>query len=556
MGLATTFFNILGFIVLFIIAGGVSFFYLRPLLLKQRLFMRVQNEIKIILARHNLLLEQHQRISHLMAEDPILLHLWSKYEESLNEQVIRQEKQVSPTVQIRATLPANQFFNLINCIEIPQQKRFFQFIPHLISILGFVWFAFSLLQGISHIKLATQDFGSLIYYGTDGILMLMLFIVVALLISFTERWLLARLDWNLMQITQLIDGIYTFSLQEEYFKLFAQLQRQTHHEMGQLKVVLRDELNASLNNLLNEQMQTQLEMAKQQRQAFREYAQQMNENLTEAIQTAIAMPLLQLSQHIEKINATQQQNVRQILSDLTQGFLNHLAEHFDAQFQKTNHSLHEATLLMQNVNKTIHDSLEEFKQTTIHILEESHHYNEIVQQTARESILHFNQGAKQFAQTVESLPSGTAQLITVLEATKPFYTRLEETGMRIEKVTTEFTQIFAALQHENEALRDLSVLVQSVSAQAKVEVGLSQNISKELVQSAQEIKQIEGQLNNYLGQISSVLTTSFNEFGSNIQVQLNQSYQHFNTHLTESIKLLASITQELAKILPYHEVAA
>lgn len=295
MGLAATFFNTVGILLLLGLTGGFGFFYLRPLLGKQRLFTRLQNEIKIILARHNQLLEQHQRISHLMAEDTILLHLWSKYEETLNEQVIRQEKQATPSVQIRATLPANQFFNLATCVEIPQKRHFFQFMPHFIGFMGGIWLALSLLQGISHIKLAKNDFSSLIYYGTDGILLFILFLFSAICLSIIERWFTARLHWHLMQITQLIDGIYAYSLHEEYFKLFAQLQRQTHQELGQLKVVLRDELSASLNNLINEQMETQLELAKQQRQAFREYAQQMNENLTEAIQTAIAMPLLQLS---------------------------------------------------------------------------------------------------------------------------------------------------------------------------------------------------------------------------------------------------------------------
>lgn len=373
----------------------------------------------------------------VFSKDLRLAHLWKEYQDSLHIQREDRDGQMVVTA-IRATVPAESYFNSQFVVDSRLRTEFFKHLPGLFTGIGIIGTFSGLIDGLRHFQLSDNaatvrdSLQSLMHYVGEAFLISAAAIGAAMVVTFIEKLLLASLYHRTEGIAHSIDARFDSGAGEEYL---SRLVKASEDSASQSKI-LKDALVSELGDLLRELTSAQIASAKEQQaqlsdrlaetsrqqvEATRQDNQALGATIAESIQQSLQGPLQDIANTVKSASGDQSASAVQMLQDVMASFSQRLNDLFGGQIaglsdlnQQTARSIQDAVGTLQTLVANIEESSQRSTDTMAERMAQA-----IEKMEARQDAMNSQSSAfvEQIRQLVASSQSETnAKLQTTLES--------------------------------------------------------------------------------------------------------------------------------------------
>lgn len=353
------------FLALFLVPGVLHWFRLGAI---QRVMTRSAS-------KKNSAAEFKQAFS----KDKALAHLWKEYQDSLHFQQEDRDGQVVITA-VRATVPAEIYFNSQVVVDSRLRTEFFKHLPGLFTGIGIIGTFSGLITGLRDFKVSENAatvrtmLESLMHSVGEAFLISAAAITVAMVVTFIEKFLLAALYRRTEQIAGDIDSHFDSGAGEEYL---ARLVKASEDSASQSKI-LKDALVKELGQLLRELTTAQISASKEQQghladriteasklqvEAARQDSATLASNIADGIKKSLEGPLQDIAKTVNAASGDQSATAARMLQDVMASFSQRLNDLFGGQIsglsdlnQQTAKSIQEAVGTLQTLVANLEDS--------------------------------------------------------------------------------------------------------------------------------------------------------------------------------------------------------
>ncbi len=280
-----------------------------------------------------------------------LAFAWREYKGSIHQQYVSRhgQKQVS---SLRATQPAEAFFNTAVLVDTRLNTEFFKHLPGILTGIGiigtFAGLLFALpglleaLNNLSDINGLQPGLVTLVSGVQEAFIASGAAIGMAMVITFFEKQLLNRRYKQTESLAQLVDSLYQSGAGEEYLRELVETLEQSRDHTAELKQAMVYDFKELLADL-SVQMSAGFQTAMQQQTAsLIAEQQQTNQQLVDAIREGMKEPLNKMEQSIAKLTAKQEEGVSELINfaveRISQMFGERLSQ-FGVLLQSATHTL-------------------------------------------------------------------------------------------------------------------------------------------------------------------------------------------------------------------------
>lgn len=264
--------------------------------------------------------------------DRVLAHLWAEYTETLHEQKSpNPQTAIEEVVAVRATLPAEAFFSSQALVDSRLHAEFFKHAPGLFTGLGIIGTFLGLIHGLRAFQISEkpevvrQSLDLLLHGVYEAFLISASAIILAMLVTFLEKWLLSGLYRQVEELCYLIDSFFESGAGEEYL---ARLVKASEDSASQSKI-LKDSLVGELKQILSE-------ISQQQIQASHASQQHLGEQLIQSIETGIRQPISSLVEGFTMHREKSGEDLSAALADVLAAFTQKIQDIFGGQITGIN----------------------------------------------------------------------------------------------------------------------------------------------------------------------------------------------------------------------------
>lgn len=221
----------------------------------------------------------------LFSRDARLAHLWKEFQDSLHVQREERDGQMVP-VTVRATLPAETFFNSQYVVDARLRTEFFKHLPGIFTGIGIIGTFYGLIEGLKQFQVSDNaatvraSLESLMHSVGQAFLVSASAIAAAIVLTFLEKLLLSALYGRTEDIAHAIDARFDAGAGEEYL---SRLVKSSEDSALQSKS-LKDAMVRELAEVMREQTALQI-------QAARADAASLAATLSSAISASITQSL-------------------------------------------------------------------------------------------------------------------------------------------------------------------------------------------------------------------------------------------------------------------------
>ena len=238
----------------------------------------------------------------LAIADERLAHLWAEYCETLHlpQESLDPSTGIPQSGRYRATVPAEANFNSLSIFEGRINAEFFKNLPGLLTGLGIIGTFIGLITGLGAANKGDGDLNITLLIDSvrEAFYVSAFAIILAMLVTFIEKWVVSSFHRRVEQLCQDIDTLYTTGVGEEYL---SRLVNASEESAAQAKI-LKDALVGDLRRLLEEMTQKQIEASSYHQAAS-------TRQLAEIIEQGIGQPLVQMAGHFGSGNQSLQDSV-------------------------------------------------------------------------------------------------------------------------------------------------------------------------------------------------------------------------------------------------------
>ncbi|MGB7421313.1 MAG: tellurium resistance protein TerC [Comamonas sp.] len=342
------------FLVWFLLPGVLHWFRLRA----------IQNRIQRFVTKDYIV-----EFKHVFEKDKRLAALWKEYQDSLHRQYeVRDGQRVLKAV--RATVSAEMFFNPQSVVDRRLGTEFFKHLPGIFTGIGIIGTFLGIIPGLQEFSdkfpktpvdtssqvadvaeqtKATEQTKDLF----DGLQPLMVAvwhafvvsaaaIIMAMVVTFIEKLLVAALYKRTEQIALAIDTHFQTGAGEEYM---ARLVQASEDSASQSKI-LKDALVKELGGLLRELTDRQIEAGKNQQAA-------LGQVITQGIQQSLKEPLENIASTVKLASGDQSATTARLLQDVMASFSQRLNDLFAGQITGINELNQQTSKAMQEAVGTL-----------------------------------------------------------------------------------------------------------------------------------------------------------------------------------------------------------
>lgn len=296
---------------------------------------------------------EHRAALRAIFKSAELDHSWLEFEETLHDQseILDGESHVA---KIRATAPAAYFFSAQKIIETPLRTEYFKHLPGILTGIGIIGTFAGLMLGLYHfdpsdpakVQESVTNLLQDVLYAFGGS---MCSIVVAMVITHSEKENLRLCIAELEQLTDAIDRIFNAGVSEEYL---ADLVRHTQESSTQtrlLKDSLVTDLREMLQNLVETQVHENLKLAETLSTSYKDSGRDIATQISESIEASFREPLSQLAKSVQVATGDQSGKVQTLLQDVLVAFMQKLEGTFGSQFSGMQDMLQQSITSMQQM---------------------------------------------------------------------------------------------------------------------------------------------------------------------------------------------------------------
>jgi hypothetical protein len=315
----------------------------------------------------------------VFSKDKRLKHLWKEYQDSLHIQKEDRSGQMVVSA-IRATVPAEVYFNSQFVVDSRLLTEFFKHLPGIFTGIGIIGTFTGLIEGLrvfqvsENAAIVRTSLESLMHSVGEAFLISASAIAAAMVITLIEKVLLAALYRRTEEIAHAIDAQFDSGAGEEYL---SRLVRASEDSASQSKI-LKDALVNELGELLRELTASQIsssreqqahlverlvETSRQQVEASRQDNQALGVSIADSIQKSLQGPLEAIANTVKSASGDQTANAARMLQDVMASFSQRLNDLFGGQIsglsdlnQQTARSIQEAVGTLQTLVANIEES--------------------------------------------------------------------------------------------------------------------------------------------------------------------------------------------------------
>ena len=305
----------------------------------------------------------------IFSTDVKLKHLWKEYEDSLHIQQQEQDGRLV-TVAVRATVPAELYFNNQFVVDSRLRIEFFKHLPGLFTGVGIIGTFTGLIEGLRAFQLSENaatvriSLESLMHSVSEAFLISASAITAAMVVTLLEKLLLSSLYRKTEEIAQDIDAHFDSGAGEEYL---SRLVRSSEESASQAKM-LKDSLVSELGDLLRELTQAQITAAQDQKEhlaqrmsdtallqveAARADSKELATVIAESIQSSLYGPMQDLANTVKSASGDQSASTGRMLQDVMTSFSQRLNDLFGGQIAGLNDLNQQTAQGMQDAVKTL-----------------------------------------------------------------------------------------------------------------------------------------------------------------------------------------------------------
>lgn len=505
--------------------------------------------------------------SKIFSLDKTLAHLWREYRHTLHEQRnINPQTGSQELIALRATVPAETFFNTQTLVDNRLRTEFFKHLPGICTGLGIIGTFLGLIQGLSTFKVSEiasevrLSLAALLHGVFEAFLVSAAAIAIAMAITLIEKWLISSLYRSTGALAQRLDSMFEAGAGAEYLE---RLVKASEESASQTKI-LKDALVADLREILSDLTQQQIRAASAGNA-------QLGQQIVAGFQTGLKQPLEQIANAVGQVGQDQGQAVTKLLTDVLAGFSQRIQDLFGGQMAGIHQLQHHAIEALQV-------AIARLDQMTAGLDAAGQRATDAMAGKITEAIeaMDSRQRAmnEQMTDLVSRMHGSTSDTIDrmhagagTLHAAAGDFTKAAQdmtalisgaatTSEAMTKSAASMTVATHALEgivNDYRANRDvvdrmLTELRASVES-AKKEASLTSDILARIDSAASKLSEAQIQAENYLEKISEVLAETHQEFADNMKKTLGEANRQFYDQLTQATQLLRTGIQELEATL-------
>ncbi|MEF5063565.1 type I Zorya anti-phage system protein ZorA1 [Escherichia coli] len=314
--------------------------------------------------------EPGNQLQHLQSlfVQPELKHAWNEFEESLHSQY-EQENGEEKIVRIRATAPSASFFSEQQLVDIPLNTEFFKHLPGILTGVGIIGTFYGLMIGLNHFDPSTPEQVS---SSVNNLLRDVLYaflgsafaITFSILITWLEKFCLAKCYKYLEKFTAALDALYDSGVGEEYLASLVKSSNESATQARHLKESLVTDLRDMLLHLANSQKVENERLATTLSTTYRETGQQFAEQVSGAIENSLKSPLDKIAGAVQTASGDQSGMVQNMLQDVLTAFMAKLDTTFGQQFTNLNEMMGQTVGAIQTMQTGFSALLQDMRQVS------------------------------------------------------------------------------------------------------------------------------------------------------------------------------------------------
>lgn len=314
--------------------------------------------------------EPGNQLQHLQSlfVQPELKHAWNEFEESLHSQYELEDGE-EKIVRIRATAPSASFFSEQQLVDIPLNTEFFKHLPGILTGVGIMGTFYGLMIGLNHFDPSTPEQVS---SSVNNLLRDVLYaflgsafaITFSILITWLEKFCLAKCYKYLEKFTAALDALYDSGVGEEYLASLVKSSNESATQARHLKESLVTDLRDMLLHLANSQKVENERLATTLSTTYRETGQQFAEQVSGAIENSLKSPLDKIAGAVQTASGDQSGMVQNMLQDVLTAFMAKLDTTFGQQFTNLNEMMGQTVGAIQTMQTGFGALLQDMRQVS------------------------------------------------------------------------------------------------------------------------------------------------------------------------------------------------
>jgi hypothetical protein len=420
---------ILGLLVYFILS------YVRPAWKLANALQRAIDGVRSANANSNNGIIYTEQVRRNFTHNKELLHLWDEYTETVHKQFEFVDKHQSLKA-LRATVPAETFFNTAVIVDTKLNTEFFKHLPGILTGIGIIGTFTGLLIGLNGFTPDTSDLTKLseglkylmsgvqeAFYASAGA------IFVAMLVTGIEKFQLNSRYKQVEELAQAIDALYDAGAGEEYLRELVESSQQNQAHTAQLKDAMVNDLKTMLENLGSAiAYSVQSAIAEQ---TFKQ--EETNQKLVTALTDGMQPAINRMEEAVQQLAGQQGAGVGKFIDAAIEG----AKEQFGSQLKAFGDSLNKASLLLAENIPRITEAGSSMQQAGEKMSTAGNSIEQAGNSTAKnisEAGLRFSETSKELDATAQSIIQAQSDISDLVQAASEAASKLSAVQDIFEKL--------------------------------------------------------------------------------------------------------------------------
>ncbi len=270
-----------------------------------------------------------------------LAHCWTEFAETLHGQTSLDAQGQSAIVRYRATALAETFFTEQVLVGTPLRTEFYKHLPGILTGIGIIGTFSGLISGLSDFQVSANademraSLAALIQNVGHAFVVSASAILLAILVTWIEKSVLARRYREVETLCVLIDSLFDAGAGEEYLARLVQMSEEQAAQGAQAphaRVALLAELKDFLAETTRQQIAASAAQSERLADTLAErFAAALRTSLQDSLHTALQAPLARIADAVDSVSVQQGEAVQHLVGEALSGFTSQLPQLFAGQ---------------------------------------------------------------------------------------------------------------------------------------------------------------------------------------------------------------------------------
>ncbi|AAY49837.1 anti-phage ZorAB system protein ZorA [Xanthomonas campestris] len=280
---------------------------------------------------------------------------WAEYEDTLHEQTANQgiDREI---VAVRATVPAESFFNAELVVDSTLHTEFFKHLPGIFTGLGIIATFSGLIAGLQSfdVKAVEPDalkasLGGLFGHVGSAFLLSAVAIGLAMICTIVEKILYAANVHAITSIALALDGLFKSGVGEEYLSKLVRSSEDGAVQTKQLKESLVEDLKALLTNLTERQI---------------EATHQLSNEIGASLETSLQVPLQKIADTVQLASQDQSASAGKMIENLMDTFMAQMRDTMGSQMGDLSGMMQQSAASIMRVEESLRRLVDDMQSAT------------------------------------------------------------------------------------------------------------------------------------------------------------------------------------------------